>query len=70
MVGDSITDIRTARAAECAGDRGRFRLYRRAGRDLGPDRVISSYRGTAGAIAALAPVKNADGRSGLYRATN
>jgi phosphoglycolate phosphatase len=59
MVGDSITDIRTARAAAVpvvAVDFGYTDVPVAA---LGPDRVISSFAELPGAIAALGPVKNA-----------
>jgi phosphoglycolate phosphatase len=59
MVGDSITDIRTARAANVpvvAVDFGYTDVPIAA---LGPDRVIGSFAELPGVIAALAAVKNA-----------
>ena len=53
MIGDSGTDIRTARAATRAGHRGRLRLQRSADRNLRPDRIISAYGELPAAIAGV-----------------
>ena len=58
MIGDSGTDVRTARAAASAGDRGRLRLQRSADRNLaaGPHhqfvrRLADGHCGCRGAAA-------------------
>jgi phosphoglycolate phosphatase len=64
MIGDSITDIRTARAASVPVVAVDFGYTDVPVADLGPDRVISAFGELPAAIAALAPVKNEmDGRS-------
>ena len=59
MVGDSITDIRTARAAKVPIVGVDFGYTDVPITSLGPDRVISAYAQLEAAIAALALVKNA-----------
>jgi phosphoglycolate phosphatase len=59
MVGDSITDIRTARAANAPVIAVDFGYSDVPVASLAPDRVISSFTELPAAIAALAPVKNA-----------
>jgi len=59
MVGDSITDIRTARAAKAPVVAVDFGYTDVPVARLAPDRVISSFAELPAAIAALAPVKNA-----------
>jgi phosphoglycolate phosphatase len=64
MVGDSITDIRTARAANVPVVAVDFGYTDVPIATLGPDRVISAYGELGAAIAALGPVKNVmDGQS-------
>ena len=64
MVGDSITDIRTARAANVPVVAVDFGYTDVPVATLGPDRVISAYGELGAAIAALGPVKNVmDGQS-------
>jgi phosphoglycolate phosphatase len=64
MVGDSITDIRTARAANVPMVAVDFGYTDVPIATLGPDRVISAYGELGAAIAALGPVKNVmDGQS-------
>jgi|ERR1700722_1588668 phosphoglycolate phosphatase len=64
MVGDSITDIRTARAANVPVVAVDFGYTDVPVATLGPDRVISSFVELGAAVAALAPVKNVmDGQS-------
>ena len=64
MVGDSITDIRTARAANVPVVAVDFGYTDVSVATLGPDRVISSFVELGAAVAALAPVKNVmDGQS-------
>jgi phosphoglycolate phosphatase len=64
MVGDSITDIRTARAANVPVVAVDFGYTDVPVATLGPDRVISSFLELGAAVAALAPVKNVmDGQS-------
>jgi phosphoglycolate phosphatase len=64
MVGDSITDIRTARAANVPVVAVDFGYTHVPVATLGPDRVISSFVELGAAVAALAPVKNVmDGQS-------
>jgi phosphoglycolate phosphatase len=64
MVGDSITDIRTARAANVPVVAVDFGYTDVPITTLGPDRVISAYGELGAAIAALSPVKNVmDGQS-------
>jgi phosphoglycolate phosphatase len=64
MVGDSITDIRTARAANVPVVAVDFGYTDVPITTLGPDRVISAYGELGAAIAALGPVKNVmDGQS-------
>jgi phosphoglycolate phosphatase len=58
MVGDSITDIRTARAANVPVVAVDFGYTDVPVATLGPDRVISAFGELAAAIAALGPVKN------------
>jgi phosphoglycolate phosphatase len=58
MVGDSITDIRTARAANVPVVAVDFGYTDVPVATLGPDRVISSFGELPAAIAALGPVKN------------
>jgi phosphoglycolate phosphatase len=58
MVGDSITDIRTARAANVPVVAVDFGYTDVPVVTLGPDRVISSFGELPAAIAALGPVKN------------
>ena len=50
MVGDSITDIAAARAAGIPVVGGGLRLYRNAGGELGPDRVIGALSDLPGAV--------------------
>jgi len=59
MVGDSITDIRTARAASVPVVAVDFGYTDVPVATLGPDRVISSFAELPAAIDALAAVKNA-----------
>ena len=59
MVGDSITDIRTARAAKVPVVAVDFGYTDVPVATLGPDRVISAFAELPAAIAALGPVKNA-----------
>jgi phosphoglycolate phosphatase len=59
MVGDSITDIRTARAAHVPVVAVDFGYTDVPVAKLRPDRIISSFTELPAAIAALAPVKNA-----------
>jgi phosphoglycolate phosphatase len=59
MVGDSVTDIRTARAANVPVVAVDFGYTDVPIATLGPDRVISSFAELPAALAALAPVKNA-----------
>jgi phosphoglycolate phosphatase len=59
MVGDSITDIRTARAANVPVVAVDYGYTDVPVATLGPDRVISSFAELPAAIAALATVKNA-----------
>jgi phosphoglycolate phosphatase len=64
MVGDSITDIRTARAARVPVVAVDFGYTDVPIASLGPDRVISAYAELTAAIAALGSVKNVmDGQS-------
>jgi len=64
MVGDSITDIRTARAAHVPVIAVDFGYTDVPIGTLHPDRVISAYTELGAAIAALGPVKNMmDGQS-------
>jgi len=58
MVGDSITDIRTARAANVPIVAVDFGYTDVPVATLGPDRVISAFGELPAAIAALGPVKN------------
>jgi phosphoglycolate phosphatase len=58
MVGDSITDIRTARAANIPIVAVDFGYTDVPIATLGPDRIISAFAELPVAIAALAPVKN------------
>ena len=58
MVGDSITDIRTARAANVPVVAVDFGYTDVPVATLGPDRVISAFGELPAAIAALGPVKN------------
>ncbi len=58
MVGDSITDIRTARAAKVPVVAVDFGYTDVPVATLRPDRIISSFRELPEAIAALGPVKN------------
>lgn len=58
MVGDSITDIRTARAANIPIVAVDFGYTDVPIATLGPDRIISAFGELPVAIAALAPVKN------------
>src|ERR1700761_3335759 len=58
MVGDSITDIRTARAANVPVVAVDFGYTDVPVATLGPDRVISSFVELGAAVAALAPVKD------------
>jgi phosphoglycolate phosphatase len=58
MIGDSITDIRTARAANVPVVAVDFGYTDVPVATLGPDRVISSFAELGAAVAALAPVKN------------
>jgi phosphoglycolate phosphatase len=58
MVGDSLTDIRTARAANVPVVGVDFGYSDVPVATLGPDRVISSFAELPAAIAALIPVKN------------
>ena len=58
MVGDSITDIRTARAANVPVVAVDYGYSDVPVATLGPDRVISSFADLPAAIAALAAVKN------------
>jgi phosphoglycolate phosphatase len=58
MVGDSLTDIRTARAANVPVVAVDFGYSDTLVATLGPDRVISSFAELPAAVAALGPVKN------------
>jgi phosphoglycolate phosphatase len=58
MVGDSITDIRTARAANAPIVAVDFGYTDVPVATLWPDRVISAFGELPAAIAALGPVKN------------
>jgi len=58
MVGDSVTDIRTARAAGAPIIAVDFGYSDVPIRSLGPDRVIASYAELTAAIEALGHVKN------------
>src|SRR6516162_9462462 len=58
MVGDSITDIRTARAANVPIVAVDFGYTDMPVATLGPDRVISAFGELPAAVAALGPVKN------------
>jgi phosphoglycolate phosphatase len=58
MVGDSITDIRTARAANVPVVAVDFGYTEVPVATLNPDRLISSFAELGAAIAALEPVKN------------
>jgi phosphoglycolate phosphatase len=58
MVGDSLTDIRTARAANVPVVAVDFGYSDVPVATLGPDRVISSFTELPAALAALATVKN------------
>ena len=58
MVGNSITDIRTARAAKVPVVAVDFGYTDVPVATLRPDRIISSFRELPEAIAALGPVKN------------
>jgi phosphoglycolate phosphatase len=58
MVGDSITDIRTARAANVPIVAVDFGYTDVPIATLGPDRIISAFGELPVAIAALASVKN------------
>jgi phosphoglycolate phosphatase len=58
MVGDSITDIRTARAAKVPVIAVDFGYTDIPVAKLGPDRIISSFAQLPGAISDLAAVKN------------
>ena len=58
MVGDSITDIRTARAANVPIVAVDFGYTDVPVATLGPDRVINAFGELPAAIAALGPVKN------------
>ena len=58
MVGDSITDIRTAREANVPVVAVDFGYTDVPVATLGPDRVISAFGELPAAIAALGPVKN------------
>jgi phosphoglycolate phosphatase len=67
MVGDSITDIRTARAAQVPVVAVDFGYTDVPVKTLGPDRVIGSYAELPGTIEALAHVKNAVDDQGFIR---
>ena len=58
MVGDSATDLRTARAAGAPVIAVDFGYADVPVATLGPDRVISAFGELPAAIAALGPVKN------------
>jgi phosphoglycolate phosphatase len=58
MVGDSATDIRTARAAGVPVIAVDFGYADVPVATLGPDRVISSFAALPGAVADLASTKN------------
>ena len=58
MVGDSATDIRTARAAGVPVIAVDFGYADMPVATLGPDRVISSFAALPGAVADLASAKN------------
>ncbi len=54
MVGDSKTDIDTAKAAGIPVDRRALRLHERAhGRELGADRLVSHFRDLPAAVGDL-----------------
>jgi phosphoglycolate phosphatase len=55
MIGDSITDIRTARAARMPVIAVDFGYSERPVSELGPDRVISGFSQLPSAVAALVP---------------
>jgi phosphoglycolate phosphatase len=67
MVGDSITDIRTARAAKVPIIAVDFGYTDVPIATLAPDRVISAYADLQAAIEALADVKNAMDHQGFIR---
>ena len=67
--GISITDIRTARAANVPVVAVDFGYTDVPVATLGPDRVISAFGELPAAIAALGACEECDGRSVLYQAT-
>jgi phosphoglycolate phosphatase len=70
MVGDSITDISTARAAKVPIVAVDFGYTDVPIAELGPDRVISSYVELPAAIAALGPLKIATDDQGFIGQKN